>query len=148
MDFAITPYRGVGPLHFGMSAEEIEAAIGTPEQRQTRRDTLSLTYADGASCMLFEMDGVWRLVEVGFGKTASSLSYSGLKLFGCSRLFVLRALARQEPSMFEAYGFLIMPTLGFALTGFHDGIEDDPAVTVFQRGLWDDLLPKATPFAI
>lgn len=48
----------------------------------------------------------------------------------------------KDSDVYEFYGFLVFFGLGMTLTGFHDRLESDKAVTVFRRGNWDDKLSE------
>ncbi len=58
----------------------------------------------------------------------------------------LKAICGKVDQVYDAYGFIVLPALGVAVTGIHD---DDPpqlAITLFEKHAWDKLITKAKVF--
>ncbi len=74
------------------------------------------------------------------------VTLNGFDLFAADEADALRFVqAASQDSLFEDLGFIISPALGMTLTGFHDRDPSQKAITVFERGLWDDALAGAKP---
>lgn len=130
--FEIKPYEGVGNFRFGMTATEVTSIFGEPRRKgANRKGEPDWAYGD-YSIRFSKAEGA--LVEIGFLKSAAVL-FEGSDVFRDSDCFA-RIVARDR-DVFEFYGFLVFLGLGITLTGFHDNDEAQRALTVFQRGRWD-----------
>ena len=139
MNIIVEPYKGVGPLRFGMNQEEVVSTFGTPEQKTQNHvgntvlwyQELNATFENGA------------LVEVGLRPNKEVLVL-GVRPFydpeGFSRLCELDGMAQ------EVLGFIVLEKLGIAMTGFHDGNVDQRAITAFAFRRWDAFKPKMKAF--
>jgi len=58
----------------------------------------------------------------------------------------LRRACEQDQDPRDVYGFIVLASLGIAVTGVHDNDESQLAVTAFSRGDFDDLLPASAPY--
>ncbi|MGI0120190.1 hypothetical protein [Zooshikella sp. RANM57] len=137
----LIPYVGVGPISFGMAPKEVEAVLGRPDSISTsgrneleeHRGEITIRYDS-------ETNGV---VEISFGPE-SGLMLDGVYLYSSSDL--TKYLLSKDPHPVECFGFLLYLNLGIAATGFHDGDEDQKAISVFQKGRWDSMKDNFTPF--
>jgi hypothetical protein len=130
--FEIKPYEGAGSVRFGMTAPEVTSALGEPRRKgANRKGEPDWSYGD-YSIRFSKAEGA--LVEIGFLKSATVL-FEGIDVFRDPDCFA-RIVARDR-DVFEFYGFLVFFGLGITLTGFHDNDEAQKALTVFQRGRWD-----------
>jgi len=144
--FDIQPYVGVGDIKFGMNQNQIANLIGpSPKSKkgflgevtESRRDNgLSMTYGKDSN----------ELVEIGVSKNITELEFGGKYLFTASPLNIFDELVKYDGNPYEYVGFVILLKLGITLTGFHDGDENQKAVTVFAKGRWDDQLADLKPF--
>lgn len=126
---------------FGMSMVEIESVMGSPLRKSVnRRGEIDFSY-DGYSVRFSKTEK--RLVEVGFSRFCH-ITYDGLDIFETPEAF--DQLIIKDGAPFEFYGFIILLNLGLTLTGFHDGNESQKAVTIFERGRWNELRAEMTPF--
>lgn len=135
--FDIEPFIGVGKLQFGMSSRQVANAIGNPdssrktflgEVKEYRRENgLVTTYTKDTN----------DLIEIGFSSNISELQYKGRQLFVEPALNIFDELVREDGSPYETVGFIVLLKLGMTITGFHDGAEEQKAITVFTQGRWD-----------
>ena len=135
--FTIKPYVGAGPLRFGMTAPEVESAIGPPMQRSTnfRGET---TYDYDSFNVGFTNDGI--VCHIGF-VLGSDVEFDGKPLFSRESF---EQLLTVDGNPQEVVGFVVLLKLGIAFTGFHDKDESQKAVTVFSKGTYDALQKKMT----
>lgn len=135
------PYEAIGPLRFGMTQDEVVAAMGSP-QRITKNHlgTPELWYNDLNAIMENN-----RLVEVGFGPNAP-LSICGIRPFVDQGAFV--ELCKLDGNPHEVLGSIVLKRLGISLGGFHDNDESQKGITAFERGRWDVLDSQMKPFAV
>ncbi|SFA79443.1 hypothetical protein SAMN03159496_00397 [Rhizobium sp. NFR07] len=56
-----------------------------------------------------------------------------MNLFALSEDEVLQRLEQNDPDVRESNGFVILFDLGMALTGFHDEMPEQKAITIFGR---------------
>ena len=136
-EFDIEPFIGVGKLQFGMSSRQVANAIGNPdssrktflgEVKEYRRENgLITTYTKDTD----------DLIEIGFSSNITELQYKGRKLFVEPALAIFDELIREDGLPYETVGFIVLLKLGMTVTGFHDGAEEQKAVTVFAQGRWN-----------
>ena len=145
MKLEIAPYVGIGPMHFGMDPDHLEAVAGSP--CRSKRTAAGIRYGyDFGGTLLFEQSAMGlRLVEMGFHRHCLDLIYRDMNIFRSKREAVLQRFLDEDKGVVEIVGFLIFPTIGMTLTGFHSGPEEDLALTVFARGRWDRRIASARP---
>ena len=142
MTIIIEPYEAIGPMHFGMSQDEVVAAMGNPQRiTESRGGNPILWYNDNDINVIMEHGS---LVEVGFGPKAP-VSICGFHPFADPGAFA--NLCKLDGKPCEVLGFIVFRNLGITLTGIHDKDESQMALTVFARGRWDVLDSQMKPFA-
>jgi hypothetical protein len=147
MNFDILPYVGVGPLRFGMAPGAAHEIVGRPRATRRMQGELREVLASYDGGLTFEgPPGAQRLVVMAFGPGSDRLAYGGVKLFQVPHLEAIQRLVQEDPQVGEVQGFLVFRGLGVTLSGFHGGPKDPLAVTVFERGRWDALVPRMKPF--
>lgn len=139
--FEITPYKSVGPIRFGMSAEELVEAVGDPVKiTKNRLGELDYKYA-GFRVAFSSKDGT--VVEVGF-VPETEVVVDGVNVFSSPDSFA--KLIKKDGEPYEYVGFVILLKLGLTMTGFHDNDESQKAVTVFVKGRWDGVKSQLMRF--
>jgi hypothetical protein len=141
-EFAISAMRGVGPVRFGMTADQVAAALG-PAEVSTRNAEGEIEERRGEVIVRYDPDSEM-VVEVAFGPGTLVTIDTIPIMQSDDPVGVL--LARSE-NVVECLGFLVFLDLGVTLTGYHD---DDPAqraLTVFGAGRWEPLSEHFTEFA-
>lgn len=130
--FEITPYKSVGPIRFGMSADELVGAVGDPV-KFTKNGLGELDYKySGFRVALSSKDNT--VVEVGL-VPETEVVIDGVKIFSSPDSFT--KLVKKDGDPYEYVGFVILLNLGITMTGFHDKDESQKAVGVFAKGRWD-----------
>lgn len=145
--FAILPYQGAGSIRFGMSPSEIKGLIGAPDQVSTNhlkqrvefRSFMNVAYTPS-------MDQHSVLTHIGFGRQMEMVLIEDVNLFKDDPIGVLNRLMLVDSRPMTYLGFVVFFELGIALTGFHDNDVSQKAVTVFEKGAWDNRVPKMNPF--
>ena len=140
-DMNLIPYVGVGSIRFGMTPEKVAAVLGKPDSTTTsgrgeleeHRSEMTLRYDSEGN----------ELVEISLYPD-SGLNLDGENLYGSTDL--TRYLLSKDPNPVECFGFLLFLKLGIATTGFHDEDEDQEAISIFKKGLWDSMRDNFTPF--
>ena len=149
MKLKIVPLEGVSELNFGLTAQQVKEILGPPEDSEIdnsdgelrefrRKSGLQTVYSDRGA----------RLVEIGFSRNITELEFDGVRLFQVSEEDALAAFRKRGARAHEVRGFLVFLDLGVTLTGFHDGASDQLAVTVFERGRWDDAKEDMNPYRL
>lgn len=141
--FAINSYKTVGPIRFGMSADELTFVLGQPLAiSNNRRDESSYRY-DGFNVVL--ASDTQAVVEVGL-LPELEVSIDGISVFRHADTF--QRLIQLDRQPYEYVGFIVLLELGLTLTGFHDSDESQKAVTAFAEGRWDKLKTQLQPFRL
>jgi len=149
MRYEIEPYVGALPLRFGMPPDTVREIAGATRFSKKKPGSLREIYVGGAACTFEGAPDRLALVEVGFAKDIGpALVYRGTALFEGPRRAVLRRLIGDDAEVKEIAGFLVFLKLGIAMIGFHDGHEEDLAVTVFERGRWDAEILKMKAYKL
>jgi hypothetical protein len=142
----IYSYIGAGRLKFGMHFTEVGNFVGPPVKSNTGFLGELTEYRENSGLVTTYKKTEATLVEIGFSKNISNLEFGGQKLFKDHQLQVLSKLVQQDGSAFEYLGFIILIKLGITLTGFHDNADEQKAVTVFDKGRWDEEIPSMKKF--
>jgi hypothetical protein len=145
-DWIIQPYVGVGQLKFGMRPDEVAAILGPPDGSRLIADTSEIRERREQSALqAVYAAGDKRLVELGFSPPIAGLEFDGVRLFAVQSDDALLRAIQHDPSPLSIHGFVVFFGLGLTLTGF-DEDEDDKAVTVFEKGRWDDIKTEMQKF--
>lgn len=147
--FCIKPYLGFDCVQFGMTPDQVAIELGKPDFQEIGvLDELSEYRWHNDLVATFDNSSNV-LVELGFGPTILDLEYEGLLFFRQPAKNVLKQLVDLDGAPYEDLGFVVLFSLGIALTGFHNNEKDelnDKAVTIFAPGRWDDLKDQLKPF--
>jgi hypothetical protein len=122
-----------------MNPDQVRQAMGNEGKlrpSRDRNDERILWFADGSVTVTFAED---RVVEIGLAPPTDVI-FEGRNLFREPNAW--KELVERDGDPKEIVGFLVLRDLGVTLTGFHDNDEAQKAVTVFERGRWDDFLAK------
>ena len=137
----IEPRVGVGEVRFGMTLEEVLAVLGEPEW--------SGYDSEG------DAERRWPNLTVRWGRETETVAEIAVPVE--NRVTIaghllpldsdpLTVLCELDPEPVRCLGFLIFREIGVAISGFHDGDEDQRALTVFAPGRWDDMSSHFEPF--
>lgn len=145
--FQIQSFVGALPLRFGMSADEIVKLVGEPDTRSTNyfgAPSFSY-YASGLDLNVGFDKGSELATHFGFGRL-SSVRFKHLDIFGDPAAW--RAIVQMSSDCHEWVGFVICCDLGIQLSGFHDGDDNQLAISIFPKGDYDRHRPKFKPFSL
>jgi hypothetical protein len=141
-DFEITPYRGVGPLTFGLSKEEVRALLGPPEEEfarnpEFRPDCTEWIY-DGSRCFI-SFDPLRGCVEIMLTPPADP-RFAGVRLLGMGASEAWAELRRLDPSAFvDETGCHTSRLLGVNVHAPDVGTEwDEPGVPALSVLVFND----------
>lgn len=132
MTWVFKPYEGISNITFGQTREDVERMLGQPSKvKQTYTGKTRLEYSTSMPAFVFA-DRM--LIEINLLPDISEpFEYMGMNLFATAEDAVLGGLMRYDPDIRESNGFLIFFGLGLALTGFHDGMREQKAITIFSH---------------
>jgi hypothetical protein len=140
-EFRIVP-DGIHPLLLGMDRKQTDRMMGEEPtisgSRLPKEEVLR--YANARVAM---RDG--RAVEVSVVPPATVL-FGGKSLFDIPSVW--RELVAADGDAREVLGFIVLPGLRIALTGFHDGDRGQRSVSAFEPGRWDQLASEMKPFSL
>jgi hypothetical protein len=142
-DWVIHPYVGVGQLTFGMTPDEVAAVLGPPHDSELIADMGEIREQREQAALqaVYSADNK-RLLELGFSPPIAGLEFEGVQLFAVPSDDALRRIIQRDPAPLTDVGFVVFFEFGITMTGFHDGDEAQKAVTVFEKGRWDDIKPE------
>lgn len=144
--FFITPYAGAGPIKLGMTRTQLHSLLGPPDSSKKSRfgqkvtdrwlnEDLTITLSNDAG----------DVVEIGFGSEQSEAEINGVRLFDRAGVDVYRDLSQADGAPREDLGSTVLFRFGMTLSGFLVTEQDDRAVTVFAKGVWDESDPRLKP---
>jgi hypothetical protein len=142
--FHITPFVGTDLVAFGMSAPEVERALGPPDRTSEHRLGSRVEFRSAMNIGYSQATG--QVDHIGFGRQMTAVYFRELNLFSTPPDGVLRELMACDPQPLTSLGFVVFRNLGIALTGFHDGDESQKAATLFAQGAWDRRATKMKPY--
>lgn len=134
------PYKGVGPIKFGMSIKEVEKILGAPSKtlntpgRKLRefRGGIIITYSHDTQTV----DEI-------------SCTHGEMIFFHDKNLLqddVVSYLEKYDNEPYKAIGGIIFFKLGVAISGYHNGDESQKNVIFFKQGIWDRFKTKLSPY--
>jgi hypothetical protein len=140
MIYTIKPLVGVGDVKFGMTSEKVEEIWGSPisvtttmlGEREERRADVTVRYDESG------------VVEFTF-LPDTDLFIGRVNLFTASDPAAV--LLNYDPAPKESLGFLIFFKIGVVITGYHDGEEDQRAITTFTGNRWDGPTKESEVFS-
>lgn len=147
MDFIISPYDSVGSLKFGMPRLEVEQALGHVDRVMDTPDEIFELYNFSLDLIAQVDKKEDQLIEVGFGSRSKNVSFEGVLFFESAAQDVVRRLCKLDRNAFIGHGALVFLNLGLSLSGFVEDDDGTKAITVFARGVWDDIIPSMKPYS-
>ncbi len=161
MNWEVFPYQGLGPLHFGMTPEEVgsyDELIGSVTDRVVEFDgSINEHRGIEAPTCNYEHD---RLVGIGTDFQVPNVQFAGFDFYREEPVVVVQRLVEANGGAHSGLGFLVFLKLGIALTGFLDdegrrclalkelALGDERAVSVFRRGLYDPFMDELEPIQL
>ncbi|NHZ97920.1 hypothetical protein [Massilia sp. CCM 8734] len=145
-NYEIKSYIGVGDLLFGMRPDEVIQHAGVPSVVRTNMlgERHERRFGTGIGLTYGKLNN--GLVELGFSRQLTELTFQGRPLFLEPSKKIFKMMIELDGAPYEHVGFIVLFNLGITMTGFHDDDEEDKAVTVFARGRWDETLKKMNRF--
>ena len=140
MMYDIKPYERAGDLYFRMGRDGVVRHLGVPERIGKRSKEVKYFYED--LCVCFS-DDMKRIVEITFYPSAN-VAFDGILVYSDPDAF--KKLLIKDGNPLEDVGIIFLLNLGINLTGFHDDQECERAITIYERGRFDDCLTKLKPF--
>ena len=142
MDWAIKPLIGIGNITFGMLPNDVLNEMGVPSSRVKNVNKERINFdndLDKNITFVFESEA---LCELGIARRNVVATIYGIPVFSDIKR-TLDELKGKVSIVYEMHGFLIFDDIGVTLTGFHDGAEEDQAITVYAPGRWGRIIPRA-----
>ena len=146
-NFEIMPYSGCGNIKFGMTRQEVEQSIGHIDRVVKTADGVTELYNFTLDLVAQVSTDDDHLIEIGFGRRAKNVTFGGIRFFEEPPREVLASLCLIDPTVVSGFGAIVFPALGLSFTGFQDEQDDAKAMTSFEKGQWDDLIPSMKPFS-
>lgn len=142
----IKPYISVGPLHFGMSKEEVlpllSPALATAPATATfdKNDNLTTLYwmESGLQTVFEGKDGP--LVMVSLYANISPIFFQEVELIWDESSKFFQRIFSASREVHELAGVTVFLDLGLSTVGLESNDNSTKSVTAFSRGTWDDTL--------
>jgi hypothetical protein len=140
----IVPYVGVGPLKFGMTADQVEQILGPPGRVRVNGDRRRESRARGMPVIHY-VAGVASEIEV--FREMRNLGLGGIRLFSEPGRDVLKKLEAANGGALESVGCVLFENLGIATGRLDIDVPEDHTVCAFRRGVWDGKLEGFEPLS-
>lgn len=141
MAWEIKPFESVGPIRFGMSPSEVEAAIGPPDRKRKGEDG---TEYRGDRAPIVNYDN-GRVTEIECYYDLTGVNFDGISLFEQNGLEVMRDLEGRNGGAVQSFGIVIFQNLGLSTGRLDRPGREDHSATAFARGLWEDRIDRLEP---
>lgn len=147
--FDIVPYVSVGPLRLGMTRAELHSILGRPASTKKSRFGPKVTDRWRTEDLTVTISSETGSVEeIGFGSAQRLAQVNGVRLFAQDGPLVYRDLCLADGAARHDVGFTVLFRFGVTLSGFGVASQDDRAVTVFSKGVWDENDPQLKPVVV
>ena len=138
----IDPYRSFGSLRFGESKrEDCVGCYGEPKDIRNNREGVEELHYEN---FIVRFDPTTNTVRECTLLPKATATIEDIEVTW-DQAFLRRACDRDGDPQ-DVYGFIVLKSLGIAVTGIHDQDDSQLAVTAFSEGDFDVLLGEATPF--
>lgn len=139
MDWEIHSFDRVGPIHFGMTVEEVEAILGAPARaRKGLRAGSHAEFRGTTSPIIRYRDG--EVAEMEAFYDLANVSYCGLRLFADDGIEIMQALEKFNGGALETLGIVVFDTIGITTGRLDLPGRENHSITAFKQGLWNDKL--------
>lgn len=140
----VVPYKSFGLLYFGVSTcKDCVACYGEPKNVCTNSEgTKELHYSE----FIVRFDPTDNTVRECTLLPRATAIIGDIELTWDQEF--LRRVCNRDGNPMNVYGFIVLESLGIAVTGIHDGVESQLAITAFSKDDFDALLAEASPFDI
>ncbi|KQN86306.1 hypothetical protein ASF03_21785 [Rhizobium sp. Leaf68] len=135
MNWEITPFIKMGPVHFGMSPVEVAAIIGEPEFADEDVGYLREYRAIDVPIIVYENDMV---TEIEAFQEVTNVIFRGKRSFEEPGLEILRYLEQENGGASVNVGTILFKNIGITSSFLDQSDGSDRSVTAFAKGLWDD----------
>lgn len=136
MSYRLSPLESLGPIHFGMSREEVRAVLGKPHAEQELPNGLVADhYTQGVFRVFYLAGGDFSCVAVDL-LWPQQVEWEGQPLLGRTAGEVLPLLRAADPGLLARRGKILSERLGIEYRGHDLHQEGRPLryVTVFGEG--------------
>ena len=140
MSLEVIPYDRFGLLRFGQSQrEECLTHYGPPESICKNRELVEEFHYNA---FVVRFDPKTNAVQECTLLPGAVATIDGMELTWDQDF--LRQACDRDGDPLDSLGFIVLKKLGIAVSGIHDHDKPQLAVTVFRKGLWDDV--RTVPF--
>jgi hypothetical protein len=143
--FDIHPFVGALPIQFGMPRIRVHELLGPPESTNPVWDGSGIIDYWHDSRVNVGYDRAGTVNHIGFVPGEHELRFLGSVLWSAEQQPDPNPeLLRRDAAPRESLGILVFPRLGITTTGYHDGDDNQRALTAFPSGAWDQFLQDST----
>ncbi len=139
----IKPYVSVGGIAFGGAEFECIGKLGSPLATNVNREgVVELVYAR----IIVRLDPIERRVGEFTLLPKCKSRIEGIEITWDTRF--VESACKLEGKPREVYGLVVLRNLGIAVTGIHDDDASQMAITVVNRGAFDELLVSGVAYVV
>lgn len=136
MEWKIESFRGMGPIKFGMSADDVKEKIGPVlrTRKGLRADSFTEFRAVDIPIIRYR-NGV--VSEIEAFHDVRSVSLEEVYIFEGRGSTVLRELEKLNGGALQSVGVVLFVNLGITAGRLDENVPEQHSITAFEVGLWD-----------
>lgn len=139
MEWFIETFEGMGPIHFGMTPEDIAVAVGPPDRSRRGLRSGSFSEHRGTRAPIVRYrDNKVREIEAFYD--LGVVRFQGIYLFRTDGRQVLRQLAALNGGAMVSVGTVLFDQLGLTTGRLDESARTGHSVTAFSPGTWDNII--------
>lgn len=146
MEWKIESFRGMGPIKFGMSADDVRKNIGPVIRTRKGLRADSFTEFRGVNIPIIRYrNGV--VSEIEAFHEVPGVSLGELYIFEGRGLTVLRELEKLNGGALQSVGVVLFTNLGITVGRLDENVPEQHSITAFEAGLWDQKIRSFAKFS-
>jgi hypothetical protein len=137
MEWEIETFRGMGPISFGMTPDDVQKIVGPAMRSRKGLRPNSFTEFRGIDIPIIRYKN--NLVsEIEAFHEVPNVSFRGISIFGDRGTIVLRELENLNRGALHSLGIVLFSNLGISAGRLDEKVPEQHSITAFEQGLWDN----------
>ncbi|MUO42187.1 MULTISPECIES: hypothetical protein [Rhizobium/Agrobacterium group] len=143
MDWEIFPFERMGPIRFGMTAEEVSAIVGAPDRssRGLRPGSFNEQRGTKAPIVRYREN---RVREIEAFYDLENVTLRGVQIFQGNGIDVLRQLEEMNGGASLSVGIVLFENIGVTTGRLDEEPRTGHSITAFATGTWNGLTDDFT----
>lgn len=136
IDWGIQSFQGMGPISFGIFADEVQRVVGyAAVSRKGLRPGSFSELREVSIPIVRYKDG--KVSEIEAFPEVPNVSLRGISIFSKSGTVVLRELETLNQGALHSVGIVVFSNSGVSIGRLDEKVPEQHSITAFAPGLWD-----------